>query len=126
MSQDHHVPSRSRAAVAGGVAVSLVSVAPIVIGAATLMLHWPEVPFNGTLALFVVVWVAALLHMHSASIESLAATLHTDTTAAIKQGRGETKKAARDLREEMRQLAKTHRVDTIVESVNRAHLRSVE
>jgi hypothetical protein len=120
--------SRRRVAAAAGAAVALASVAPIAIGSATLALRWPVEPFNFTLAVFIVVWIAALLRMYCADIKILALAMHADTLASVKQGRSEVKKTAKDLRDEVRRTAHGRDLDEIVEStVQQARpLRSVE
>ena len=55
---------KTRGSIAAGAAISITSIAPIAIGTWTVTSRMSIVPFNGSCAVFVVVWAATLLRLH--------------------------------------------------------------
>jgi hypothetical protein len=88
-----------------GACLSLATLTPAAIGPLTYILGWNRMPFQASLALFIVVWVAAIqvyaVHCHKKRCDHALAKLHQsikDVDGAINTLRGEVHKEMRGLR----------------------------
>jgi uncharacterized protein (DUF305 family) len=85
-------PSPRRHAV---VAIMLVSIAPVAVGTATMATGMSAIPFGLTVMIFIVVWVAALFHHHTAVIVATMEDLSKGERGEVKKLRKEIEKEGR-------------------------------